>query len=890
VQLCSTTTLQARTHRTPTSASDRSAMADFSSSAGDSDEKRIDRPNPGMRALEIHPQSPETFFHDATPVDNRAGNIIGDSTGLQDSHDLSLHRTRDSVVDNMLLSLDQFSQPTTTLYSRFGDDFFIADSSHETLPKASRQRGHTYTSSHSSDYGPHVDDTASRYRDHHSHSRSRRSYSDNNITGSASRKQLFGDQQQGRHSRMKGSKSSGSSSMDIGHGMVIGKHTWGGMGHAASFDHGNKTSRTSPVKAESILHRSKPAYQNYPDEYDAAPEPTIPAGPRRHQEVPQSSAAYPPQPSYPAPQAPAPRRKGSIRSTTSYKTLRRLKSQPEPSMRDQAQEFVNASHLRDLPPLPTFEDSSAPSPTVATRKNTLPTFAPPASMPPSKEKQPGFFRRVFGGGLPKVPSQLSNSSATSASSRLHAEPSPASSHHRPAEVDSVYSSQTRPRTTPTGGSHHIASQLKSPPSRDAQPAASMHDLKQQPVPPVLSKKGSSFFRRRKKSVAEPPVPAMLLDFTTPTKAEIPNDVSSPSVSSLRQVMNPYLNDVEGPTAGKSNRERSNGFSPGYKPHKDAVVRAVEPSSHATGVLPTNPRDEQLNAALLESPKLKLKVKRGRAEVVQEDTFLADSSSCNEDRNDYTQASREYNITRDGGEKPADLLSLLPGDARAAPAVSPSQSASSRVDDDWVLPTTQASTKQTTGRSQRVWLTPTSSEENLAEKLTLPLEGARMFQNPIEKELLTPITSPSSTDDVFHSATSLPTVQVEGHETTEINMPAIVENRHRPDEPTDADRKHAKRIFSGVDPSIPKDQAATILGDCTPASSRLRMAFMHLFDWTGFNILGAMRDLCGKIVLKAETQQVDRILMSLSARWCECNNDHGFRAVGKAFSTLHEALS
>jgi Sec7-like guanine-nucleotide exchange factor len=56
--------------------------------------------------------------------------------------------------------------------------------------------------------------------------------------------------------------------------------------------------------------------------------------------------------------------------------------------------------------------------------------------------------------------------------------------------------------------------------------------------------------------------------------------------------------------------------------------------------------------------------------------------------------------------------------------------------------------------------------------------------------------------------------------------------------------------------------------------------MDLFDWSGFSILAAMRDMCGKLVLKAETQQVDRILMSLSERWCECNPSHGFKQVGE----------
>jgi Sec7-like guanine-nucleotide exchange factor len=136
--------------------------------------------------------------------------------------------------------------------------------------------------------------------------------------------------------------------------------------------------------------------------------------------------------------------------------------------------------------------------------------------------------------------------------------------------------------------------------------------------------------------------------------------------------------------------------------------------------------------------------------------------------------------------------------------------------------------------------------------------------------------------VFHSATSLPIVQVENRDAD--TMPAIVEDRSMHTEPTDADRERAFQIFNGDDSSIQKAQAATVLGDVTLGGTRTRKAFMDLFDWTGFNILGAMRDMCGKLVLKAETQQVDRILMSLSERWCECNPNHGFKAVGEFLYT------
>lgn len=66
---------------------------------------------------------------------------------------------------------------------------------------------------------------------------------------------------------------------------------------------------------------------------------------------------------------------------------------------------------------------------------------------------------------------------------------------------------------------------------------------------------------------------------------------------------------------------------------------------------------------------------------------------------------------------------------------------------------------------------------------------------------------------------------------------------------------------------------------TPAAERARRAYMSMFDFSNMNILSAVRLLCGKLVLKGETQQVDRIVDAFSKRWCECNPNHGFKSAG-----------
>jgi hypothetical protein len=886
---------------------------------------RAFRPSLSMRALNTSQPTTGTFFEDATPVDGSRENDARRNP-LRDSHDLSFAdgaTVRDSVVDNMLLSLDAFSTGNMfggagSQYAPYGDDdSFLRDNSYR--QPGSRHRGHTYTSSRSSDYEL---EEAPRFVANHQ--RARRSNSSNTIGLPMSRKGSareplsgrtangpYGQYPQAGHLRgdssKKGSKGSGTSSMDFGQAGVLGNHRLGFGKRSASFDHSNfgDRPRPPPVKVESVLDRGRTAYQNYADDYDAAPEPTIPAGPRRipHPEQPHSPMGYAPQLPFAPPQPPQTRRRNSVRSNTSYKTLRKNKSALEPNMRAQAQEFVNASTLRDLPPVPAMHDSTAPSPSINTRKG----FFPAQSPAPAPKEKPGFFRRVFGGGgSSRSQPPLSNTSSASYSSPME---SPASGKQTLPDIDSIYS-QTRPRTMPSNNSH-IANQIKAMPRNEQTKSQSQKD-DLPPVPPVLAKKPSSFFRRRKKSLSEPPkVPVMQLDYTPPSNPTIPPALASPGVSSLRKVMNPYLDD--GPRAGElphdlrerqpledgPDSERPQGFSPGYRPHKDATVRTVKGSSRSGERTPPS-----------SSPKMKLKLKHGKtpAPMTQEDTFLADSSSCNEDRSGRASPTGERSgvdedrrpstcpttssVHQSGPEGksdqradgPTELLFPVPQNSQSRKSslgADAEQSASELEDDGWLVaqpPKSVLSSRTPSAAKKRVWLDTTAGEDG-SDDLQLPLEGARSSPRS-----LLDTNSPISPDDVFHSATSLPIVQVE-HQNSD-TMPAIVEDRSMHAEPTDAERTRALQMFSGDDTSVQKAAAAAVLGDVTTSSMRIRKAFMDLFDWAGFTILGAMRDMCGKLVLKAETQQVDRILMSLSERWCECNPHHGFKAVGEYFEAFH----
>lgn len=911
-------------------------MPDYAFNEGHSTTSKASK---SMQALNTTHRRQETFFDDVTPVESKTRDGLDNNSDthqdpMRDSHDLSFAEganLRHSVVDNMLLSLDQFATGLMFGGSSGGadEDFFLKDSSYR-APGA-RHRGHTYTSSRSSDYDFHVDDSSSRYMAHHS--RSRRSNSSNNIGGKASTRDaysgrqttgLYGSYQQTGHMRSgggkKSSKGSGSSSMDFGQTGILGNQRLGFGKRSASFDHGTMGDRPrhSPVKVESVLDRGRVAYQNYHGDFDAAPEPTVPAGPRMMREaVPQLSATLPHQLSYAPLQAPIPRRRGSVHSNTSYRSLRKNKSELEPSMRAQAQEFVNASTLRDLTAVPTFQNAPAPAPTVATRKPLFPSQAPTTA---PKEKQ-GFFRRVFGGGSSKVQPPPQPQAAPNIMSPPPVDSSLTSGTQRPLDIDSIYS-HTRPRTTPTNINNHIATQLK-PSSKPPQNAPAPQKDSRQPAPPVLTKKPSSFFRRRKKSISDsgkPPI--MALDFTPPVKPAIPAQPSA-EVGSLHEAMNSYLGngtvqkaldyDSQEQQSGEDRMsgEQTKAFSPGSKPQTDSVACLMNPDVRGSDNTASSSKIEPVknsNLASSDGPKLKLKMKHGKSTLANphEDTFLADSSSCNEDRSDRATSMGESSSGVDEArrlctcpttssfnqteteEKSNLTTQLSPNNTNTSLAPdsgSTSQSASEAEDEEWIITVAKAeqSSLHPSASSKRVWLDTTSAEDRIGyrpESLSLPLEGARSSQQSFDKLSPTSLAavSPTSPGDVFHSATSLPIVQVESRESD--TMSAIIEDRSTHSEPTDADRERAFKIFSGTDSPLLKAQAAASLGDVTLTSTRMRKAFMDLFDWSGFSILNAMRDLCSKIVLKAETQQVDRILMSLSERWCECNSNHGFKAVGK----------
>lgn len=754
--------------------------------------------------------------------------------------------TRDSLVANMLLSLDQFSLAQKQDHGPFspgtdlaGSTPYDADERDEYPPSARRWannggrsygpgvnangRGHEHSYSSDAD---HPDD-ASRYSSQNS--RGHRSNSGSvNFQGQFTRLNSLREPSyrtqpgttpprsahaRGRHS----SKSSSSASFDAGYPPNVASQRHHNLQQqqrrtrrSASFDVSPPHSRAGHLHQ---VPASSPFRVDFSDTfvpmddddwYSAAPNPTVPSGPRRE---PSNLPIRPPPPES------VDGRKVERRRSTS----RSLKSVSARSKRTAA---------AAAPPAAASEHDSAPAPSVGYGKSK--DADPPATAPAQAKEKQGFFRRVFGGGSSKN-SGSSNGTAAGADQR----------------------SQDKARQ------QQQAKAATAPPSRDTSSSHSHH--------PPLQKKTSSFFRRRKKSIVDeaspadvaPPMPPLdQLNLRVREGAAVAHD--SPT-SSLRNVMNPYL-ETSGATglglagvptsspltdatsaAADGSQDRPRGrqefkreFSPDYEPGPNARIRTVD--SGAQG-----PRAGEADAQ--SAPQRLPKTFETR-----NNSFLdLDGASDHETRSPNQRRKKTRGA---GAQDPAST----PSSAARSPDADP----------------------DATVRAKKS-PAPDADREPSRPNLGLPMEGARIAS----------FASGSTETDYKTAPSAPPSVLVEGAPESKglgtLKSMKSCKSLDEPEfvvgDPTADDRQKAKQIYDGGEDFIQKDKAAAWMGEEGPVRQRTLQAYMELYDFQDHSILAALRSVCGRLVLRAETQQVDRILVAFSKRWCDCNPRHGFKATG-----------
>jgi hypothetical protein len=794
------------------------------------------------------------------------------------SHELSWSpnkNIRASVVDNMLASLDQFSvtttttqnlasavhTTTTTTLSQPGDydPFYYAGQNHS-LPGQARQRSHTISSSVSSEHSLQCDSPTSR---------GHRSNSSNNFHSSLGRIDSVrladdADTRVGRSrtttttvgpavlyaGARKGSKSSGSSSVDLGAMGGNPRMHRGPERRSSSFDHGSHRPAFAP-------HSMGKQETYFYDNLDAAPNPTIPVGPRRNDSrnaSPAPSAHYRPDQTLAGNQHLPMKRRGSIRSPMAiFQRPERSDAiavgDPEKDSTPRPHKVSDVHGNNDMSSINTPERGP-------TRSQHNQSGSTPNSGNMAKDKErPGFFKRVFG------------------SSRSHNQFTPQEStpsHSKNFSMQNGMAPMNRTENVAPGpGNRKPTKPSQLPPSQKA--SASDKSQAKEPAPPTLNKK-TSFFRRRKKSVTETSsVPLPNLELQPQWQAPRALQVEKSPVSSLRYAMDPYL---------------SNG--PGSKPGPGLTRESEQPEIEEYTSRPT----------------IRTVTQRSEEEV----RGPTDDDLTRYISDDHPPSSVEGR-THDGSAPHPDRRPPAPPRVSSGTMVQEEKSnAQSTPLTEAILPKRTSSadwieSSVATGMikeqavppppSSRVWIEPTASEDNLAT----PKRPAA----PADAQHADAFASSSTVNSDYQSANSkqqsptTPSLKKEkGTEALNAAAPAEVVDhvatgispRHIPiitnfddSVPTDEDRVMAEKLFAGGSIVSAADTAAW-LGDAGPDRARVRRAYMSIFDWHNMSILSAIRSFCSQVKLKGESQQVDRLLEALSARWVECNPDHGFKAIGK----------
>lgn len=101
-------------------------------------------------------------------------------------------------------------------------------------------------------------------------------------------------------------------------------------------------------------------------------------------------------------------------------------------------------------------------------------------------------------------------------------------------------------------------------------------------------------------------------------------------------------------------------------------------------------------------------------------------------------------------------------------------------------------------------------------------------------------------------------------------------------------EYAQRIWDEDDTVYTNlDHVVEWIGNGKSSSNAILKAYMEHFDFKALKLEQAFRNLCSKLHLKGETQQIDRILSEFAGRYFECNPKCIFGTTGNvAFGKLY----
>ncbi|KAG0364361.1 hypothetical protein BGX24_004645, partial [Mortierella sp. AD032] len=177
-------------------------------------------------------------------------------------------------------------------------------------------------------------------------------------------------------------------------------------------------------------------------------------------------------------------------------------------------------------------------------------------------------------------------------------------------------------------------------------------------------------------------------------------------------------------------------------------------------------------------------------------------------------------------------------------------------DSLAVPSGESGDKPLPARPVSLMISPTqtSPEDRVTPEGTVPLSARRM-STPVLQTLEGPrATSPSAEVTVkFTSLVLEPATPTSPKETTE-----------------DLAYKTSKRCFTEDESFLKREEISCYLGAAKPFNRRVVTHYMNHFDFGGKRLDGAFRQLCQKLMLKGESQEVDRVLEAFAQRYIDCN--------------------
>ena len=622
---------------------------------------------------------------------------------------------------------------------------------------------------------------------------------------------------------------------------------------SASFDHSyNQSTAMRPTHLPPAIPSGD--HSLLYAESDAAPNPTVPAGPRRGQSPP-----------------PSPYRPNSSVST-SRQTVNRRGSLRAPfsifgrSDKDQITDHRASKITPRVTHTRNNSGGEATGPAQRTPIKPSDTRTPlntSSAMPSSTTKErerPGFFRRVFRSSRNTT---LTRADLASTTHKAALQPNPGESETlapRASNEQKTNDSVDRP-----------AGQRAS--SRERQL------LKQQPCRDLNKK--SSFFRRRRKSIVEPaPVPTVSLpsdlkplgqpllqsrNDTAPTK---PLDSSPPS--SLRNVMNPYL--AEAATKGRevqSDHPRLNSHSTSKS---QADVQLDEPEEAAL------PGQATPDAGLGRNHNAGARLRQGSADRASE--------RCS---NEIRRTSGPNGHSR----VPSDVHKDLPALPSETNMTDESKRSYMRqTPTKPVALSYEVADRPSPGARQ---LQQGTREDSARPKLrrlsTAPdvvNESARASGSTLSdyKSASSKIHSPVPDGDIASAVFEAPNdAPIKEQNAIDGSIPLISDATC----PSTTDHILAAKLLAGQADDVSKADTVAHLGAGSIERARVRHAFLELFGWRDASILSALRDFCTRVPLRGETQQVDRVLDAIARRWCVCNPQNGFQAADVVHTICYSLL-